>query len=94
MTWQVLLSSFSLLVALVTLASYYDGKIKDAKERGKIEQKVSYMEEQQLKNEATRQDMNALLLAIGKMTGQIETLQKAVDELKDDMKCIERRKTP
>lgn len=92
MNVEMIVSIISALACLTTVAAYYNGKIKDAEENGKLKQRVSDLEKQQIKNEATKEDMNTLLMAIGKMTGQIESLQKAVDELKNDMKCIERRK--
>jgi len=90
--FTMIAACLGVLVSLVTLASYYNGKIKDAEKMGALKQRVCELEKQQEENKATKSDINSLLIAVGKMTGQIESLQKAVDELKNDMKCIERRK--
>lgn len=92
MSIEMVVSIVSALACLTTIAAYFNGKIKDAEENGKLKQRVSDLEKQQIKNEATKEDINSLLMAIGKITGQIESLQKSVEELKQDMKCIERRR--
>ena len=92
MTLELVVSIISALACIATIAAYYNGKIKDAEKMGALKQRVCELEKQQEENKATKSDINALLIAVGKMTGQIESLQKAVDELKNDMKCIERRK--
>lgn len=92
MNIEMIVSVVGLLVGLTALVAFYDSKIKDAEKMGALKQRVAELEKQQEENKATKSDINSLLIAVGKMTGQIETLQKAVDELKNDMKCIERRK--
>lgn len=92
MTFEMVVSIISALACLTTVGAYYNGKIKDAEKMGALKQRVCELEKQQEENKATKSDINSLLIAVGKMTGQIESLQKAVDELKNDMRCIERRK--
>lgn len=92
MSLEMIVSIISALACLTTVAAFYNGKIKDAEKMGALKQRVCELEKQQEENKATKADINALLLAVGKLTGQVESLQKAVDELKNDMKCIERRK--
>jgi len=93
MMWQTIVSIVGFLVGLVALVSYYDGKMKDAEKMGALKNRVEQLEKQQLKNEATVEDINAVMVAIGKITEKIENIQRDVDELKKDIKCIERRKT-
>lgn len=90
MDWQTIVVIAGTLASIVTIASFYSTKLKDAEEAGMLKQRVSELESKQEENKATKADINTLLLAIGKITGQIETLQKAVEELKVDMKRIER----
>lgn len=92
MNWEMIVSIISALACLTTVAAYYNGKIKDAERMGALKQRVCELEKQHEENKATKSDINSLLIAVGKMAGQIESLQKAVDDLKNDMKCIERRK--
>lgn len=92
MTLELAVSLSAIIGCLITIAIYYNSKMKDAEKMGALKNRVEQLENQQVKNEASKEDINALLIAVGKMTGQIENLQKAVDELKNDMKCIERRK--
>jgi len=92
--WQTILSLGSLVVVIITVAVYFDGKIKDAESRGILKQRVNELEAKQIKNEATKDDITAILIAIGNLTSQISSLQKEVEALKDDVQCIERRKIP
>jgi len=92
MDWQTIVVIIGAIASITTVASFYNTKLKDAEKMGALKQRVLQLEEDQLKNEATKADINTILIAIGKITAQIEGLQRSVEELKVDMKCIERNK--
>ena len=94
MNLELILSIVALLTGIVTLVSFFDGKIKDAEKMGALKQRVVELENKQEKNDATKTDINSILVAIGRMTEQINNLQKDINELKEESRCIERRKTP
>ena len=90
MDWQTIASLGSLIVVLITVSIYFNGKITEAVEKGKLIQRVETLEMQQDKSEASKEDIKNILVAIGKLSEKIESIQKDVDGLKDDIKCIER----
>jgi peptidoglycan hydrolase CwlO-like protein len=92
MDWQTIVVIIGALASLTTVASFYNTKLKDAEQSGILKQRVSELEAKQEENKATKADINSLLLAVGRITEQIDGLQRSVEELKIDMKCIERRK--
>lgn len=75
-----LIAILGALVSLVTIAAYFNGKLKDAEQMGALKQRVEQLEKDNCKSESTKDKLDALILAVGTLTAKVEGLEKRFDD--------------
>lgn len=75
-----LIAILGALVSLVTIAAFYNSKIKDAERMGALKQRVDQLEKDNCKSESTKDKLDALILAVGKLTEKVDGLEKRFDD--------------
>lgn len=75
-----LIAILGILVSLVTLAAYFNGKLKDAEQMGALKNRVEQLEKDNCKTETTKDKLDALILAVGLLTDKVAGLEKRFDD--------------
>ena len=75
-----LIAILGVLVSLVTLAAYFNGKLKDAEQMGALKNRVEQLEKDNCKTETTKDKLDALILAVGQLTEKVAGLEKRFDD--------------
>ena len=75
-----LIAMLGILVSLVTLAAYFNGKLKDAEQMGVLKNRVEQLEKDNCKTETTKDKLDALILAVGQLTEKVAGLEKRFDD--------------
>ena len=75
-----LIAILGILVSLVTLAAYFNGKLKDAEQMGALKNRVEQLEKDNCKTETTKDKLDALILAVGQLTEKVAGLEKRFDD--------------
>ena len=75
-----LIAMLGILVSLVTLAAYFNGKLKDAEQMGALKNRVEQLEKDNCKTETTKDKLDALILAVGQLTEKVAGLEKRFDD--------------
>ena len=75
-----LIAMLGILVSLVTLAAYFNGKLKDAEQMGALKNRVEQLEKDNCKTETTKGKLDALILAVGQLTEKVAGLEKRFDD--------------
>lgn len=73
--------------ALQYMASQRE-KMKDAVERGKLEQRVSDLEKETDKNETTKDKLDKLIASFERFDERVSGIDKKVDDLKRDVEAL------
>lgn len=68
------------LTSIVTIAAYFNGKLKDAEQMGALKNRVEQLEKDNCKTETTKDKLDALILAVGTLTAKVEGLEKRFDD--------------
>lgn len=63
-------------------------KMKEASERGKLEQRVSDLEKETDKNETTKEKLDKIIASFERMDERVSGIDKKVDELKRDVEAL------
>ena len=80
MSYEMIISIVGLLVGICALAAFFDSKIKDAEKMGALKQRVEQLEKDNCKSESTKDKLDALILAVGKLTEKVDGLEKRFDD--------------
>lgn len=76
----------AILVALVTAATYFATKIKDAEEMGRLKERVAQLERQEDETKATREKLDALTSAVATLSEKFNSLSDKMETLTEELR--------